>query len=248
MTHAHDLPLERLAFYLTAEYPCGYLEGRRARALIAAPSTRIDAHSYSELVRLGFRRSGIHAYRPHCPECGACVPVRLCVARFSPNRSQRRAWKRHAGLVAHVGPARFDDEHYLLYRHYQKNRHAGGGMDEDDVTQYRRFLLESQVDTALVEFRENGMLRMVSVVDVLEDGVSAVYAFYDCSTAHGSYGTYNILWLAEWCRRLGLPYLYLGYWIAQSRKMAYKVNFRPLEGLVGGAWQNLPEPSPRGML
>ncbi|MCX7628249.1 MAG: arginyltransferase [Methylophilaceae bacterium] len=248
MTRPNDLPLQRLKFYVTTDYPCGYLEGRQARSLVASPTHLIDTATYSELVRLGFRRSGLYTYRPHCENCQACVPVRLRVYDFTPNRSQRRAWKRHSNLTVHVGPALFDKEHYDLYRHYQKARHAGGGMDSEDVGQYRSFLVQSQVDTALVEFREADELRMVSVVDMLQDGISAVYAFYDCSHPQSSYGTYNILWLVEWCRRQGLPYLYLGYWIAQSRKMAYKAQFRPLERLVDDTWQRWETVSPADVL
>lgn len=240
MTRLNDLPLQRLRFYVTTDYPCGYLEGRKARSLVAVPAHLIDAAAYAELVKMGFRRSGLYTYRPHCETCQACVPVRLQTVEFNPSRSQRRAWKRHSNLEANVGPIAFNEEHFLLYSSYQKNRHVGGGMDTDDTEQYRSFLMQSQVDSALVEFREDGVLRMVSVVDLLSDGISAVYAFYDC---HGgtaaSYGTYNVLWLADWCRRLGLPHLYLGYWIGKSRKMAYKTGFRPLEGLVGNEWKLL---------
>lgn len=239
MTRLNDLPLQRLRFYVTTDYPCGYLEDRKARSLVAAPAHLIDATAYSELVKMGFRRSGLYTYRPHCENCQACVPVRLRTNDFIPVRSQRRAWKRHSHLEARVGGIAFDDEHFQLYSRYQKTRHVGGGMDTDDTEQYRSFLMQTQVDSALVEFREDGVLRMVSVVDVLSDGISAVYAFYDCSDPTASYGTYNVLWLADWCKRLGLPYLYLGYWIGESRKMAYKAEFRPLEGLQDNDWKRL---------
>ncbi len=237
MTRVHDPALARIQFYATTEYPCGYIEGRQARSLVAAPAHLIDRSNYSELVRLGFRRSGLYTYRPHCDACQSCVPVRLCVADFGPSRSQRRAWNRHQQLDTSILTLDFSDEHFQLYSRYQKTRHPGGGMDNDDTEQYRNFLMQSHVDSALVEFRECSVLRMVSIVDKLDDGLSAVYAFYDSSVTGASYGVYNVLWLVEWCRELGLPYLYLGYWIAESRKMAYKADFQPMEGLLDGDWQ-----------
>jgi arginine-tRNA-protein transferase len=133
----------------------------------------------------------------------------------------------------------FNAEHYALYLDYQRFRHPGGGMDQDSREQYQHFLLHSNVATDLIEFREGSFLRMVSLVDRLRDGLSSVYAFFEPSIRGASYGTYNVLWQIERCRVLGLPYLYLGYWIAESRKMAYKATFRPVEGLVDGAWRRL---------
>ena len=239
MTRLNDLPLQRLQFYVTTDYPCGYLPKRQARSLAVIPAHLIDSVAYSELVRLGFRRSGHYTYRPHCDYCQSCVPVRLKVAEFSASRSQRRAAKNHNELEVRFGPLEFSDEHFQLYSRYQQSRHAGGGMDSDNAEQYRNFLMQSQVDSVLVEYREQGVLRMVSIVDKLNDGLSAVYAFYDVSVEKASYGTYNVLWLINWCRELGLPHLYLGYWIAESRKMAYKADFKPIEGLYDDDWRPL---------
>lgn len=241
MTLPHEPALQRLQFYLTAPYPCGYLQGRLAQSLIAVPNFAIDTAGYSALLRHGFRRSGNLVYRPQCPTCQACVPVRLAVQQLNPNRSQRRAWRRHAGLEAKVMSIHYAEEHYVLYHAYQQARHAGGGMDRDDSKQYRSFLVDSLVDTRMVEFREQKLLRMVCVVDRVTDGLSAAYTFYDAKDTHASYGTYGILWLAQWCRELHLPYLYLGYWIAASSKMAYKRHFHPLQALMDGTWRTLPE-------
>jgi len=239
LSNLHDLPLATLQFYATAPYPCSYLPDRAARSQVATPSHLIDARVYSELVRLGFRRSGAFTYRPYCDHCRACVPVRVPVRQFQPNRSQRRAWRNCEKMTAVRRELMYDAAHYALYLRYQRLRHPGGGMDQDSREQYQHFLLHSNVATDLYEFRVDGKLRIVSLVDRLVDGLSSVYTFFDPEPPSASYGTYSILWQIERCRQLELPYLYLGYWIRESAKMAYKATFRPVEGLVGGRWTTL---------
>jgi leucyl-tRNA---protein transferase len=239
MSKLNDLPIAALQFYATAPYPCSYLPDRAARSQVATPSHLIDTGVYSELVRLGFRRSGAFTYRPYCDRCRACVPVRVPVAEFEPSRTQRRTLRDNGDLQVVRRELRYDSEHYELYLRYQRARHPGGGMDHDSREQYQHFLLHSNVATDLFEFRRDNQLRMVSLVDQLEDGLSSVYTFYDAEEQRASYGTFSVLWQIERCRQLGLRHLYLGYWIEQSPKMAYKASFRPAEGLVGGEWVKL---------
>lgn len=238
MSQLKELPFSTLQFYATAPYPCSYLPGHQARSQVAAPAQLINTDTYSQLVQQGFRRSGLFTYRPHCDGCQACIPIRVNAAQFHPNRSQRRAWRDHQGLHAFVAELAWSPEHYALYARYQQLRHPDSGMDEDSRSQYAQFLLTSRVNTRLAEFRlPNHTLVMVSIIDMLDDGLSSVYTFYDPDLA-GSLGTYSILWQIEQCRALELPWLYLGYWIKDSRKMAYKSAFQPAQKRIAGSWQD----------
>lgn len=240
MTLPNDAPLQKLQFYVTTAYTCGYLPKKLAQSLIATPQTLVDGRVYSGLIQQGFRRSGKFAYRPHCEHCNACISVRLPVHAFEATRSQQRAFKKHAPLQATIREASYDAEHFALYLTYQQQRHPSSlesaMPQEDEATQYQQFLCQSNVDSVMVEFRDaQQQLKMVSVIDIVMDGLSAVYTFYDTNDK-ASYGTYSILWQIEWAKQLGLDYLYLGYWIADSQKMAYKQQFQPQEKLIEGVW------------
>lgn len=239
MSSLNDIPISALNFYLTAPYPCSYLPDMQARSQVATPAFLINTQLYSQLMQHGFRRSGTYIYRPRCDHCNACVQMRVSAKDFKANRSQRRAYLRHANLEATLHPLQDKPEYYELYQRYQKSRHPDGGMADDDREAYRTFLLQSQIDTLLVEFRERGALRMVSVIDLLSDGLSSVYTFFDPDVQGASFGVYNVLWQIELCRKLNLDHVYLGYWIGASRKMAYKTQYQPAEGLQDGLWQPL---------
>lgn len=236
MSLPSDKPLQKLQFYVTTGYSCGYLPNKLAQSLIASPQHLINADIYSGLIQQGFRRSGKFAYRPHCENCRECIAVRVILQNFSPSRSQKRSIKQHNNLTVSILPVAFYEEHYALYTAYQKARHSEADKEQEDAEQYKSFLCQTNVESVLLEFRENNELKMVSVVDIVHDGISAVYTFYDASNPKCSYGTYNVLWQIAWTKSLNLPYLYLGYWIKDSQKMAYKQNFQPLEKLIDGEW------------
>ena len=241
MTLPNEKPLEKLQFYVTTGYACGYLPNKLAQSLIASPQHLITTTVYSGLIQQGFRRSGKFAYRPHCEHCQACIPVRVEVESFKPNRSQKRAIKQHEHLTTHILPVAFSQEHFALYHAYQLARHEKPTPEEnhfevDDVEQYKNFICESNIDSVMVEFRKNGALKMVSLIDIVENGISAVYTFYDAQDKKASFGTFNVCWQIAWAKNLNLPFVYLGYWIQESQKMAYKNNFQPLQKFLNGEW------------
>lgn len=243
MTSPHDQ--QRLHAYLSVSYPCSYLPDEMACSQVIAPANLVDNNLYSQLITLGFRRSGALVYRPACTSCQQCISLRIPVSAFEANKAQKKAWKKHANLLAHIKPLQTTDEYFSLYQEYQKMRHLHGGMDHDNKEEYLEFLGTSNIQTQVVEYRDHiktnsnsaGALRMVSVIDVLLDGVSAVYTYYDPKDLHASYGTYGILWQIDYAKALGLDYVYLGYWIKACSKMSYKTNFKPCEVLVNGSWQ-----------
>jgi arginine-tRNA-protein transferase len=224
-------------FFATAPVPCPYITGLAERKLIVELTGRAAPGFYDTLSRAGFRRSHRFAYRPACRSCSACVPVRIAVAQFAHTRSTRRVRNANAGLAGLVLVPRATTEQFRLFVAYQHSRHRDSEMAAMSYADYRGMVEDTALRTAIVEFREpGGALVAVSLIDKLDDGFSAVYSFYDPACKPGSLGTWCILWLVEECRRHRLPYVYLGYWIGESPKMAYKARFPALERLTDGEW------------
>ncbi len=232
--------LQTLRFYASPPHPCSYLENRQAVTVFVDPDAAMDMPTYLALSQAGFRRSGEFVYRPDCDHCRLCIPVRVPVRRFSPNRSQRRTWKKNRDLTLVRRQARYDESHFALYRRYMQARHPGGGMDNEDPDAYRRVMSADWSDTWLYEFRLENELLAVSVVDCGDDSLSAVYTFYSPDAPRRSLGAYAILRLIEEARSSGRDWLYLGYWNPDSPKMAYKNRYRPLEYFNGLTWRSTP--------
>jgi len=226
-----------LSFYASSPHECSYLPDRMAISVFADPAVNMSNAIYSKLAEIGFRRSGDHVYAPKCYYCQSCIPVRIPVAAFSPNRNQRRTLIRNESIKVVQTPARFNPRHFQLYQHYLSQRHEGGGMDNPTRESYMAFLTSHWSDTRFYELQLDGEVIAVSVVDHLPTALSAVYTFFNPDLPQLSLGNFAILWLIEEAKRQGHQWLYLGYWIKGSRKMMYKDNYRPIEALINGHWQ-----------
>ncbi|NBC95579.1 MAG: arginyltransferase [Deinococcus-Thermus bacterium] len=232
-------------FYRSGPMPCPYIAGRIERKLFTRMTGPDGASLNSILSQAGFRRSHDVVYRPVCPGCNACVPVRIPVERFRPNRTQRRLIKANADLSLAERPPKATAEQYALFGRYQHHRHGDSDMARMSRVDYAAMIEDGAAGAVVYEFRPTGAdgrpgpLAAAMLADRLDDGLSAVYSFFDPALDRRSPGTFMILAMVEEARRLGLPHVYLGYWIAESRKMAYKARFRPLEALVDGTWRDL---------
>ncbi|CAA2099748.1 MULTISPECIES: arginyltransferase [Methylobacterium] len=245
-SHPRDTP----QFYLTAPSPCPYLPGQEERKVFTHLVGRRARDLNEILTQGGFRRSQTIAYRPACETCRACISVRVVVADFLPSASHRRILQRNADLIGNPEPNRPASEQYALFRRYLDARHGDGGMVDMTVLDYAMMIEDSHVDTHLVAYRRRGPDTAINgrgtgptvalcLTDVLSDGLSMVYSFYDPAEAQRSLGTFMILDHIRRAASLGLPYLYLGYWVDGSRKMDYKARFRPQERLMGPGWQRV---------
>lgn len=244
MIHDNDLDKPRLttlSFYASAPHSCSYLPGETAISVFADPSINMTNAIYSKLAEIGFRRSGNHVYAPNCEHCHACTPVRIPVTDFQPTRNQRRTVARNQDIQVIQRPARYHAQHFQLYRRYISQRHTNGGMDNPTPETYLDFLTSQWSNTSFYEFQLDDRVVAVSVVDHFPQALSAVYTFFDPDYSHLSLGNYAILWLISEAKSLGLQWLYLGYWIKNSRKMAYKDRYRPIEALVNGSWHRFQE-------
>jgi arginine-tRNA-protein transferase len=227
-------------FYTTAPLPCPYVEGRTERKVVTEIAGQDSDLLHDRLSRAGFRRSHNIAYAPVCPLCNSCVPIRIPVAEFQADRTLRRIAKANIGLQGVEIPARATSEQFLLFQRYQQARHTDGDMATMSFYDYRAMVEDTPIDTVMVEFRDpDDRLLGGCLTDRLGDGLSAVYSFFVPGLEKRSLGTYAIIWLVERARALNLPYVYLGYWVPESRKMAYKARFRPCEVLAGGVWRAL---------
>lgn len=231
--------LRDLKVYTTYPHSCSYLDDQEATTLFVDPRQEVDQTLYSNLSVLGFRRSGNHLYRPHCANCEACIPARIDVNSFAPNRTQSRALKRNSDLEVELSADIRDQAAFDLYRRYIEQRHADGDMYPPDREQYQSFLDNAWECTRYYRFYAQGQLIAISVVDELLDGLSAIYTFFDPDMQARSLGRYAILWQIERARELKLDHLYLGYWIKNCRKMAYKSEYRPLQVYLNGRWSTL---------
>lgn len=229
-------------FFTTAPMPCPYIEGRMERKLVTELVDADASRLHDTLSRAGFRRSHSIAYTPACPGCTACIPVRVIVKDFEPGRTQKRTIAANKHLIATETIARATAEQFRLFSAYQNSRHTGSDMALMGFYDYRAMVEDSPIETGVVEFREPGG-RLVGgmLADHMDDGLSAVYSFFDTTDPSRGIGTYMILWMIERARALGLPYVYLGYWISESAKMAYKTRFQPLEAFVAGSWGVIPD-------
>lgn len=234
-------PVRDLRFFLTVPHDCSYLPDREATTLFLDPQETLLPGVYDSLSLLGFRRSGRHLYRPHCEGCNACRSVRIPVENFTPSRTQRKLLRRNADINTRIVSACFNSRHYSLYADYICRRHADGDMYPPSHEQYRTFLTLNEPYAFLLEFTLNETLVAVAAFDQLEHGISAIYTFFDVdeSLDKRSLGTFAVLKLIELARQKGLPHVYLGYWIAECRKMRYKQAFSPIEVLQGRHWRPL---------
>ncbi|RBM05124.1 arginyltransferase [Novacetimonas cocois] len=239
----HTSPRHPQLFYTTAPMPCPYLPDRMERKVVTDITGPQAEQLHNRLSGAGFRRSHTIAYAPVCAGCNACVPIRLPVGRFQPDRTQQRVFRRNRDLCAMDVLPRATEEQFALFRRYQQSRHGNGDMAAMTVADYRNMIEDTPIRTFMIEFRaRDGQLVCVSLLDRVEDGLSAVYTFFEPDMPRRSLGTYAILHLVERVRMMGMACLYLGYWIKGSPKMAYKSRFRPAEIMRRGIWTELSGP------
>lgn len=227
----------RLALFAGTPHDCPYLAGRHSVLHYVDPNTSVSPALFGALLKQGFRRSGNFVYRPGCPQCNRCVSLRIPAATFAPDRSQRRTARRNADITVDAGPASLTDAHFTLYRRYVNTRHGDGSMANPGRASTREFLTAAWCETLFLDLRLAGRLVATAVTDVLPDGLSAVYTFFDPDLAKRGLGTYALLSQVAHATQLGLRHLYLGYWVPGSRKMEYKERFRPLELYLDGRWK-----------
>lgn len=235
---------QRLPVFITEEHPCSYLDDRKARTAFVDPSVPISKSLASALNLQGFRRSGRYLYKTSCENCSACQPLRVDIGQFKPNKSQKRNWKKNADVQADIKNAcEIDDltnqRYYLLYEQYICARHDKGDMFPPDLEQFNSFIGQLYLFSKIIEFSIEGNLAMVALCDELEDGLSAIYTFFDPDLSHRGLGVYSALWQIQYCLEQDLPYLYMGFWIEECSKMNYKSCYKPHQIFRSGRWQSI---------
>ena len=231
--------ISELKVYATRPHPCSYLDDKEATTVFIDPETTVDNETYSALSDIGFRRSGPHIYRPQCHNCNECVPARIPVECFKPNRRQRKTLNKNSDIVVEETSSIDADKYYRLYDKYIRLRHKDGDMYPPDKEQYQSFLTAGLGFSRYYRFSHQEKLIGIAVTDHLQNGLSAIYTFFDPDYARFSPGRFAILWQINRAKELGLAYLYLGYWIKQCDKMSYKIDYRPIELFLNGRWQML---------
>jgi arginine-tRNA-protein transferase len=231
--------LSKLKVYATHPHPCSYIAEQQATTLFIDPETNVDQALYSDLAEIGFRRSGPHIYRPHCESCSSCIAARIPVDSFKLKRSQRKLWNRNSDIEVREADDISPAQYYKLYERYIRLRHADGDMYPPNIEQYLSFLSNTISTTKNYVFSLKQQMIAVAVTDVLTTGLSAMYTFFDPEMERRSLGSYAILWQIQQAKQMGLPFVYLGYWIKESEKMNYKIDYRPLQLLVKNQWVTL---------
>ncbi len=228
--------IESLQFFQTQAHPCSYIDQQYASTLFLNPKQKIDTSLYSQLSEYGFRRSGTHIYKPMCANCDACIPIRIPVSLFKPSKQQKRTWRRNQDLSISIVKTIDTQEHYALYEDYINQRHSDGDMYPPSQEQFRSFLTSGWESVRYYEVRDSGKLIAVSVSDIMDNGIAAVYSYYSPNLAKRSLGNFLILFLIEQAKVYRLQAVYLGYWIKSCQKMNYKSAYRPLEIQNGSQW------------
>jgi len=228
-----------IPLFLTDQTPCSYLDKKNSQSAFVHPSFSLNTAIYSQLIEQGYRRSGNEVYTPHCPDCSKCIPTRIAADQFIATKNQKRCIKKNQNTSIVIKPATFEQAHYDMYMRYQKHKHGEGGMADSSPEDYINFLASSWCNTLFVEFSIDGELAAVTIVDRLEDALSAVYTFYEPKFSSYSLGNYAVLWQIQHAKEMHLEFVYMGFWITDCRKMSYKTQYQPIQGFIEKKWQIL---------
>jgi arginine-tRNA-protein transferase len=226
-----------IPLFLTDQHPCSYLDKRNSQSAFVHPSISLNTKIYSQLIEQGFRRSGNEVYTPHCPTCSECIPTRLEVEQFIPNKNQKRCLKKNQQTSIIVKPAHFEQTHFELYLRYQSHKHEESDMVNSSKEDYINFLASSWCNTLFVEFSINKELAAIAVVDILDNALSAVYTFFEPQFSQYSLGNYAVLWQIEHAKKMQMDFVYMGFWIKDCRKMSYKTQYQPIQGFMDNEWK-----------